>query len=71
MKLSNQKIIFAIVAFFLMLLAQGMYSSYTANKCEEGQKYSDGYRCYAEDKKTFDSDIRKCEYCTKGPWAKD
>jgi len=70
MKLSNQKIIFAIVAFFLMLIAQGMYSNYT-NKCEEGQKYSDGYRCYAEDKKTFDSDIRKCEYCTKGPWAKD
>ena len=70
MKLSNQKIIFAIVAFFLMLLAQGMYSSYTANKCEEGQKYSSGYRCYDEDKETFNQNIKTCENCKKGVWAK-
>ena len=70
MKLSNQKLIFALVAFMMILFAQQMYSYYTANKCDNAsQTFVSGYRCYTKDKKSFNQNIKACADCTAGVWS--
>lgn len=66
----KQKLIFTLVALLIViLLAQQMYSNYTANKCEDSQTFVSGYRCYTEDKKSFNQNVKKCVNCTTGVWA--